>query len=55
MPFLISVDMDVLSRGVHIVVGTPGRILDLLQRRAFDTTKIKLLVCELLLFGLLIF
>jgi translation initiation factor 4A len=39
-------DMEVLSRGIHIIVGTPGRILDLLQRRAFDTSKIKLLILD---------
>ncbi len=26
-------DADKLSRGVHIVVGTPGRVFDMIKRR----------------------
>jgi len=41
-------DMETLSQidGIHIIVGTPGRILDLLQRGAFNTTGIKLIILD---------
>lgn len=35
-----------LSRGVHIVVGTPGRVLDLLKRQRFDLKDLKTLVFD---------
>ncbi|KAI9189419.1 RNA helicase required for poly(A+) mRNA export [Blastocladiella emersonii ATCC 22665] len=34
------------SEGAHIVVGTPGRILDLAQRRAISLSKVKILVVD---------
>ncbi len=38
--------LDTLSSGVDVVVGTPGRLLDLLNRRALDLTKIQVLVLD---------
>ncbi|MCE9573000.1 MAG: DEAD/DEAH box helicase, partial [Deltaproteobacteria bacterium] len=35
-----------LSQGVHIVVGTPGRLCDHLERRALDLTKLEVLVLD---------
>lgn len=35
-----------LRRGIHIVVGTPGRILDLLQRNKFDLSNLTTLVFD---------
>jgi translation initiation factor 4A len=35
-----------LQSGVHIVVGTPGRVLDLVQRGALDATHIKVFVLD---------
>ena len=35
-----------LNKGVHIVVGTPGRILDLLQKRFLDLSTLKTLVLD---------
>jgi translation initiation factor 4A len=35
-------DMAKLREGVHIVVGTPGRIFDLINRRAFRMDLIKI-------------
>ena len=35
-----------LKRGVHIVVGTPGRILDHLQRRTMQLGKVKMVVLD---------
>ncbi|MGZ3796774.1 MAG: ATP-dependent RNA helicase DbpA [Pseudobdellovibrionaceae bacterium] len=37
---------ETLENGVHIAVGTPGRILDLLQRGSIDLTQIKTLVLD---------
>jgi translation initiation factor 4A len=39
-------DMAILQEGVHIVVGTPGRVLDLLSRGALDGSKIKTFVLD---------
>ncbi|MFZ4828624.1 MAG: DEAD/DEAH box helicase [Phototrophicaceae bacterium] len=35
-----------LERGVHVVVGTPGRTLDLIQRGAMDLRNIRFLVLD---------
>jgi len=39
-------DITVLRDGVHIIVGTPGRVLDLLSRRAFNPSSIKVFVLD---------
>jgi len=39
-------DVRALRRGVHVVVGTPGRVYDLLQRRALDPRHIKIFVLD---------
>jgi len=43
-----SVDQDVqaLQSGVHVVVGTPGRVWDMIQRKALNPDKIKLFVLD---------
>lgn len=38
--------LDALSSGVDIVVGTPGRLLDLVNRRLLDLTHVKVLVLD---------
>ena len=38
--------IDTLKAGVDIVVGTPGRLLDLADRRALDLSRIKTLVLD---------
>lgn len=38
--------LKALQRGVHVVVGTPGRILDHLQRKSLDLSKLKTLVLD---------
>ncbi len=38
--------LDALQRGVDIVVGTPGRLLDLAQRKALDLSHVKILVLD---------
>jgi len=37
---------DALRRGVHIVVGTPGRLLDLASRRTLNLSQIRILVLD---------
>jgi translation initiation factor 4A len=39
-------DMSRLEQGVHIVVGTPGRVFDMINRRALFTDSIKLFVLD---------
>jgi ATP-dependent RNA helicase DeaD len=38
--------LDALRSGVHVVVGTPGRILDHLSNRNFDTRSIRYVVLD---------
>jgi len=42
----IATDLEALEQGVHIVIGTPGRVLDLLERRALDPRNITCLVLD---------
>ena len=39
-------DMRTLDHGVHVVVGTPGRVFDMIQRRVLRTHSIKLFVLD---------
>ncbi len=39
-------DIEALRRGVHMVVGTPGRVYDMIQRRALSLLSIKLFVLD---------
>jgi superfamily II DNA/RNA helicase len=38
--------LDTLKTGVDVVVGTPGRLLDLVNRRALDLAHVKVLVLD---------
>jgi superfamily II DNA/RNA helicase len=38
--------LDTLASGVDVVVGTPGRLLDLVNRRALDLSHVKVLVLD---------
>jgi superfamily II DNA/RNA helicase len=38
--------LDTLATGVDVVVGTPGRLLDLVNRRALDLSHVKVLVLD---------
>lgn len=38
--------LDALAAGVDVVVGTPGRLLDLMDRRALDLRHIKVMVLD---------
>lgn len=35
-----------LKRGIHIVIGTPGRLLDHIRRKSIDLSKLKMLVLD---------
>ena len=39
-------DIRCLDKGVHFLVGTPGRIYDLMNRRAFSTENIKVIIID---------
>ena len=39
-------DMGLLAAGVHVVVGTPGRVYDMLRRRALNPDRIKMFVLD---------
>jgi superfamily II DNA/RNA helicase len=38
--------LDALAAGVDVVVGTPGRLIDLMNRRALDLSHVKILVLD---------
>ncbi|HWA67285.1 MAG TPA: DEAD/DEAH box helicase [Mycobacteriales bacterium] len=38
--------LEALQRGVDVVVGTPGRLLDLANQRALDLSQVKILVLD---------
>ena len=43
----VSKDVTKLGKGVHVVVGTPGRLLDLIdKRKALVTDQIKILCLD---------
>jgi len=42
----LTEDLDILKRGVHVAVGTPGRILDLVQRNAMNFRKLRVFVFD---------
>jgi len=39
-------DIRILRQGVHVVVGTPGRVFDMLKRNELDLTQMKLFVLD---------
>ncbi len=42
----IEIQMARLSRPTHVVVATPGRLMDLLQRKVIDISKVKTIVLD---------
>jgi len=42
----VSVQLNALKQRVHVVVGTPGRTFDLIERGALDVSKINYLVID---------
>ncbi|GKE53682.1 eukaryotic initiation factor 4A-15-like protein, partial [Tanacetum coccineum] len=43
---LVREDQRILAAGVHVVVGTPGRVFDLLKRQSLRADFIKMLVLD---------
>ena len=43
---VVREDKKILQDGVHVVVGTPGRVHDMIRRRALKTDAIKLFVLD---------
>jgi ATP-dependent RNA helicase DeaD len=41
-----GVQLSALRRGVHVVVGTPGRIMDHLEKKTLDLSELKFLVLD---------
>merc|ERR1712002_754035 len=39
-------DTQILKEGVHMIVGTPGRVLDLMDKNALDPDSIKMFVLD---------
>jgi translation initiation factor 4A len=39
-------DQDILRSGCHVVIGTPGRVSDMLNQRALDVSKCKLFILD---------
>ena len=39
-------DIRKLKQGVHVVVGTPGRVFDMINRQALRSNNIKLFVLD---------
>ena len=39
-------DLRRLDAGVHVVSGTPGRVFDMIKRRALGTREIKMLLLD---------
>ncbi|ODV58679.1 eukaryotic initiation factor 4A [Ascoidea rubescens DSM 1968] len=42
----ITDDIDAFRKGAQIVVGTPGRVLDMIERRIFKTDDIKMFILD---------
>jgi ATP-dependent RNA helicase DeaD len=42
----ITMQIRELKRGTHIVVATPGRLIDLIERKAIDLTRIRYVVLD---------
>src|SRR5690348_3321126 len=42
----LKADMKNLSDGVHIVVGTPGRVLDMMNKKILQLTYLKIFVLD---------
>lgn len=43
---LVRDDIKILSTGVHIVVGTPGRVYDMINRKVLDLRNVRMFVLD---------
>lgn len=42
----IAKDISTLRSGVHVIVGTPGRVFDMMNRKVFDTEGVKHVILD---------
>ncbi len=42
----INVEFEALDKGVHVVVGTPGRIMDHIKRGSLDLSRVKYVILD---------
>ena len=42
----INVQFEALDRGVHVVVGTPGRVMDHIKRGSLDLSRVKYVILD---------
>lgn len=42
----VNEDIFKFEHGCHVVSGAPGRVFDMIQRRTFKTTSIKMLILD---------
>lgn len=42
----VSTDIEAFKSGTQVVVGTPGRVLDMIERRYFKTDKVKMFILD---------
>lgn len=42
----VSKDISALRSGVHVIVGTPGRVFDMMRRKVFDTDGVKHVILD---------
>jgi translation initiation factor 4A len=43
---VVKEDIRILEQGVHVVVGTPGRVFDMMQRKHLSTNYLKLFILD---------
>ena len=41
---IVSDETRILKQGVHVIVGTPGRVLDMMKNGSFKTEYLKVLI-----------
>jgi len=42
----VSKDITILRSGVHVVVGTPGRVFDMMRRKVLETQDVKIVILD---------
>ena len=43
---VVREDIRILEQGVHVVVGTPGRVFDMMQRKHLSTNYLKIFILD---------
>lgn len=42
----IARDISIIRSGVHVIVGTPGRVFDMMRRKVLDTSYVRIVVLD---------